>query len=206
MKKLRESAEYRTVSKEELMDLLINHGILQEVNRTFLNPVGLDLTLTEELNLKMMKTDDLNGIVKHTIDKNQIRIFSEYRKPRHEQRQKNLGFLIQIGDVIRKNLIQDNTITPTSTLKLNYLLKCVDNIAYEVKKRFMEKSKTYDSHLENIDYEHIGRMAEADAARENYVDAIAKLILVHFKKDIDIKLNELRKIDKKQKSLLKGNE
>jgi hypothetical protein len=152
-----------------------------------------------------MMTDDPNGIVKHTIDKNQIKIFSEYRTPRHTHRQKNLGFLIQIKDVIRKNLIQDNTITPTSTLKLNFLLKCVDNIAYEVKKRFMEKSKSYDSHLESINYDRIGRMAEADAARENYVDAIAKLILVQYKNEIDVKLDELRKIDAKQKKLLKGN-
>lgn len=202
--KTKENVEIRSIDKQELMDLLINKGVLQEVNRTFFNPVGLDLTLTEELKLKLMASENPNGVVQHTIDKNQIKIFNEYRYPRHMHRQKNLGFLIQTGDVIRKNLIEDNTLTSPSVLKLNFLLQCVDNIAYAVKKRFMEKSREYDSHLEKIDFTKIYRKTEGDMARAEYVDAIAKLVLLEYETQIEEKLAELRKIDAKQKKLGKG--
>jgi hypothetical protein len=45
---------------------------------------------------------------------------------------------------------------------------------------------------------------ETDVARENYVDAVAKLIILKYKNDINEKLVELRKIDAKQKKLNKG--
>jgi len=203
MKSGKENVELKAIDKQELMDLLLNKGVLQEANRTFFNPLGLDLVLTEELKLKLMVSENPYGVVKHTIDKNQIKIFNEFRAPKMQRRQSTVGFIIQVSDVIRKNLIQDNTLTPTSTLKLNYLLQCVDNVAYEVKKRLMQKSGDYDSHLEDINERKVYRGMETDVAKEDYIDAVAKLILLHFKDGINEKLVELRKIDAKQKKIKK---
>jgi len=198
-----EDAELRAIDKQELADLLLNKGVLQEVNRTFFNPLGLDLILTEELKLKLMASENPYGVVKHTIDINQVKIFNEFRTPKLQKRQATIGFIIQISDIIRKALIQDNTLTPTSTLKLNYLLQCVDNVTYEVKKRLMQKSGDYDSHLEDMNERKVFQGMEVDVARENYIDAVAKLILLQFKDGIKEKLVELRKIATKQMKIKK---
>lgn len=185
--------------------MLENTGVLQEVNRTFFNPLGLNLILKPDLTLDLQKADNDYGIAVHTIDKFKLGAFNAYRMKRHERRQQRLGFIIQTQDFIRGNKFEEEDINLASpeSLKLNTLLRCIDNIAYRAKRRLMENSHDKDKDAQSINYRALYHSLEVDIANSNYVDAIAKSAILLFESEIDDKIEKIKKDKEKKDKLFK---
>ena len=193
-------------NKEELQDLLLNMGILPELNRTFLNPLGLNLILNKELNLEVQKTDNPEGIIAHTIDSFQLKVFNDYRNKKHKERQQMTGFIIQTKDLIRKDKLtkdKDLHLSSPENLKLKKLLSCVDDISYKIKRILMENSAIKDKNGADIDFNKVFRNMEVDFAMDNYLDGITKAILIYYQKDIELELDKIKKIKAKQDKTFK---
>lgn len=192
---------------DEVLDLFINTGILQELNRTFLNPLGLDLKLNKEAELKLEKTEDPEGIILHTVDTFQLKIFNDYRNKKHKERLEKVGFIIQTRDLPRKAALtkdKDLSLSSPENLKLKKLLTCVDNVAYKVKHSFMQNSKEKDKDAAPISFGQVYRKMEIDFELGNFIEGIAKAILIYSQEDIESELEKIKKIKEKQDKVFKG--
>ena len=77
-------------------------GLLLEINRTFLHPLGLalevvvnDETGEESLSGVWDYREDPEGIVYGTLNKEKVKKAQEFIKTSHEKRLKTLGYIIQ---------------------------------------------------------------------------------------------------------------
>jgi hypothetical protein len=81
-------------------------GLLAELNRSFLHPLGLALEIvvdddgTEKLGGIWDYRDDLEGMLysKEHFPKEKIKVAQKFIKEKHDQRKKNLGFIYQDVD------------------------------------------------------------------------------------------------------------
>jgi hypothetical protein len=197
---VRESS--KKVNKNELLDLLENTGILQEANRTFFHPIGLNLKLEKDLTLSLEITEDEHGFILHTVDKFKINAFNHYRMERHKKRQARAGFIIQTRDMIRSDKLETSIVAP-SVLKLNLLLTELDNFAFDIKKRLMEKSPEKDKDLKDLDIEELIYYMHLDFQKGNYIDGAARATLVERIEPINKRLKDIRKLEKEQKEVYK---
>jgi hypothetical protein len=199
-----ENQSLMKIYKAELQDLLENTGILQEVNRTFFNPIGLNLILNEQLQLELLKTEDDYGVTMHTVDKFKLQVFNEFRNKKHKQRQARLGSIIQTRDLIRADKLEDDiNLTPPEVLKLNMLLRCVDNVAYAAKKRLMENSKDKDKDAAEIPFKALYRSLEVDVANNNFIDAATKSILMQNELTIKDEIKKIKENTRKKAKLFR---
>lgn len=197
-----EKQSLKKINKNELLDLLENTGILQEVNRTFFHPIGLNLKLEEDLVLSLETSEDEHGVVLHTVDLFKTKTFGEYRVKKHKKRHEMTGFIIQTRDMIRSDKLEIPVTSPP-TLKLNILLTELDNFAYEIKKRLMQVSPEKDNNLENLEPEDLSYKIQMDYQQGNFIDAFARAMMLEKIEPINKRLKEIRKIDQDQKEVYK---
>ena len=187
----------------ELLDLLQNTGIIQEVNRTFFHPLGLNFKLKKDLTIVLEQTNEDHGYILDTINKFALRSFMKYAQEKHKSRQQLAGFIIQTRDMLRNEKLEVS-VTPVSTLKLQTLLKELDIFTFEIKKRLMEKSKDYDNNLLNLNEEDINYFMFEDLQRGNKIDGAARAMMLDRIEPINARMAELRKIKKDQDKTYKG--
>jgi len=192
----------KKIKGEELLDMLVNSGVLPEVNRTFFNPLGLNLQLEKDLTLSIEKAYEEWGIIQETINRLALKVFMKFAQEKHKARQQMAGFIIQTHDMIRKDKLE-TPVTSPATLKLETLLKEVDQFAYDIKKRIMEKSKTYDQELFDFDEAALSYDMFEDLQHDRFVDGAARAILLNGIGRINIRMKEIRKIEKDQKKVYK---
>jgi hypothetical protein len=183
------------------LDLFINIGILQELNRTFLNPLGLDLKINKKAELKLEKTEDPEGVILHTVDTFRLKVFNDYRNKKHKERLEKTGFIIQTKDIPRKDALKkdkDLSLSSPENLKLKKLLTCVDNVAYKVKHDLMQHSKEKDKDAAPISFSQLYRKMEIDFELGNFIEGITKAILLYYQEDIESELEKIKKIKEKQ--------
>jgi hypothetical protein len=203
--KMADTLSWNRIKGNELVDLLENTGIMQELNRTVLNPLGLHLAINSALELELSKTDNPEGVVLHTVDRFRLQIYNKYRYEKHQIRQQKLGYIIQTNDMIRKEKLAENknlNLSSTQNLKLKTLLTCIDTAAYEVKKRFMENSPNKDEELD-IPFGEVYKGMEFDLAQGNFIDAISKLILINYQESIEVELVKIKKTKEEQDKAFK---
>lgn len=196
------------IDKEELQDLLLNIGILPELNRTFLNPLGLNLILNKKLNLDLQKTDNPEGVIAHTVDTFRLKVFNDYRNEKHRKRQEMAGFVIQTRDLIRKDkLTKDKELYLSSpeNLKLKKLLSCVDKAAHKMKRSLMENSTAKDKDATDIPFSRLHHKMEVDFDVGNYLEGATKAILINFQEEIELELILIKKIKTKQDKAFREN-
>jgi hypothetical protein len=199
---MRKQKPLKKIKGDELLDLLVNNGILPEVNRTFFNPLGLNLQLEKDLTLSIEKAEEEHGIIQDTINKLALRVFMKFAQEKHRARQQMAGFVIQTQDMIRKDKLE-TPVTSPATLKLETLLKEVDQFAYNIKKRIMEKSKTYDQELFDLDEAALSYDMFEDLQHDNFIDGTARAIFLNGIDRINVRMKEIRKIEKDQKKVYK---
>jgi hypothetical protein len=138
---------------EELSDLLINNGILQEVNRTFFNPIGLQMNIIDN-QIQMLKTDDPKGFLIERINKFHIDAFRKYSKQRHDQRGTLLGFLIQYHDLYRAATLAVGvglSILPSQS-KINAIFKVLNLFGYLMSQKVMKHHKALDNNFDAMQF------------------------------------------------------
>lgn len=194
------------VEQNELSDLLENIGVLQEINRTFLNPLGLNLILNQDFSLALQKTEDPEGIILHTVDLFKLKTFNNFRNKKHKTRQEKTGFVIQTTDLIRKEKLIENKelkLASPASLKLNFLLHCVDEATFNIKKRLMEKSSIFDKEFFDIDFPMLDITIRKDITEDNYIDTAAKAIILMYQEHIEKELIKIKEIKKEQDKVFK---
>jgi hypothetical protein len=172
MKKIKK----RTPRKEELMDIMINKGVLYEANRTFFNPLGLELTLGENGYLGIEMTDEPQGMLLDRVDQFLINAFRDFIKSKHQQRQEHCGFIIQTKDMYRsENIDSKKPLAQKESVKLRLLLTNLDKIVFECKKKLMGESAKKDASPKGFSRMHkhklIGKL-ESNMLTGDYVDVI----------------------------------
>lgn len=90
------------VGPEQAQDLLENMGILQEINRTILNPLGLRLD-AENGRMSLFQTENPAGFVLDALSRVRMKTFRVFANSKHKTREKMFGFVIQFKDAIRGN-------------------------------------------------------------------------------------------------------
>jgi hypothetical protein len=185
------------VKGNELLDLLENTGILQEVNRTFFHPLGLNLKLEKNLTIELERTNEKHGCIFDTINKFSIKSFMRFAQEKHKKRQELAGFIIQTRDMLRNERLEV-PVTPVSSLKLQTLLKELDNFTFQIKRRLMERSKDLDNMLFDFSKEDLNYYMFEDLQKGNRIDAAARAMIIERIGPINVRMAELRKIKKDQ--------
>lgn len=192
----------KKVKGNELLDLLENTGVIQEANRTFFHPIGMNLKLESDLTLSLESTDDEKGIILHTVDKFKTQIFNQFRINKHTKRQQKTGFIIQTKDMIRSDKLE-TSVVPPNTLKLNLLLTELDNFAFEIKKSIMTASKEKDENLNDFNEEDLVYNIHMKVQKGNLIHAAAYSMMAERIDKINNKLKEIREIRDKQNKIYK---
>lgn len=139
------------IEPSELSDICVNKGILQEVNRTFFNPLGFVLELNEVSGtLTLLKSEREGGPVIEMIDRMQLTAFRNFSSMKNEVRQKSYGFVIQTRDLLRAESMEAPLIVNAPAQRLHLLLSNLDQVAYECKQKLMQKSESKDKKLDPI--------------------------------------------------------
>ena len=190
------------IQGNELLDLLENTGVLQEVNRSFFHPLGLNLKLEKDLTIALEETSDKHGFISDTVNTLALKTFMQFAQEKHRKRHEIAGFIIQTKDMLRSNKLEV-PVTSINTLKLQTLLKELDNFTYEIKRRFMEKSKDYDNDLNDYDEDNLYHLAFEDLQKGNIIDAVARAMIIQRIEHINLRLKKLREIKKEQDRVYK---
>lgn len=162
--------------KEKLIDVLINKGVLYEANRTFFNPLGMQLSVWEDGKIEILMTDEPQGMLIDRIDPFLISAFRDFIKEKHGQRQQQCGFIIQTKDVYRsENMNGKKPLAQRESVKLRLLLTNLDKIVFECKKKLMAKSAEKDGGAGGFSrmnrHKMIGQL-EANMLLGDYIDVI----------------------------------
>ena len=195
----------KKVEGKKLLDLLVNNGILQEANRTFFHPLGLNLKLDTKFSLIIETTENEQGFILDTVDKFILRTFTNFSQKKYRKRQRISGFIIQTKDMIRQAKLKVPVTSP-ATLRLDALLKETDSFAFKIKSRLMQKSKKYDAELFDFDYKALTFDMLSDFQDNNFIDGATRAMILNGLKAINLRLKEIRKIEKDQKEVYKEKE
>jgi len=172
------------IEPSELFDICANKGILQEVNRTFFNPLGLALQLGAEGELKLMKSSREAGPAIEMIDRMQLAAYRNWATIKNAVRQKFYGFVIQTSDLLRSDQMKQSVVS-AKTLRLSLILNQFDQAAYECKQSIMRASAEKDKDLSPLDKENL--LAEFDYnVNEGYlINVVNYAIMIHRHKEIN---------------------
>lgn len=140
------------IERSELFDICANKGILQEVNRTFFNPLGLVLQLGDEGELKLMKSSREAGPAIEMIDRMQLVAYRNWAAIKNAVRQKFYGFVIQTSDLLRSDQMKQSVVS-AKTLRVSLILYYFDQAAYKCKQKLMRASAEKDNDLLPIHYQ-----------------------------------------------------
>lgn len=110
--------------KEMTVKEFVDAGILHEMNRQFLHPIGLAIDVSVENNeLKLGRIwdyrEDPQGIVFDKIDNNTLIVFKNFQKTKHKVRKKTMGFIVQEENC---NKHVNNTTLPLLLILMVFLL------------------------------------------------------------------------------------
>lgn len=159
------------IEPSELFDICANKGILQEVNRTFFNPLGLALQLGVEGELKLMKSSREAGPAIEMIDRMQLAAYRNWATIKNAVRQKFYGFVIQTSDLLRSDQMKQSVVS-AKTLRLSLILNQFDQAAYECKQKLMRSSAEKDNDLKPLSYHVLLSYIHDHVGDMNWVDAI----------------------------------
>lgn len=181
------------IEPSELSDICINKGILQEVNRTFFNPLGFVLQLDEKTGgLGLFKHPWPEGPVINTINKMQHSAYMRYAQEKNSDRQRFYGFIIQVADIIRGDTIKETIASPQQQ-RLSILLQALDFANYQCKALIMAQSKTKDQYKANFPYaEELLDKAHHFLTVGKIMDAINFLVFAEYHSQIKGELEKIK--------------
>jgi len=160
------------------------------------------LKLEKDLTIALEGTSDKQGFIFDTINTLALRVFIQFAQEKHSKRHELAGFIIQTKDMLRKDKLEV-PVTPINALKLQTLLKELDNFTFEIKRRLMEKSKDLDNDLNDFDEDDLYYLAFEDLQKGNTIDAVARIMMVNKIEPINLRLKKLREIKSEQDRVYK---
>ena len=181
----------------KLINYLEHNGIAQEINRTFLNPLGLKLELNTNTNeIEFWQTEDEKGYLINRINKMHQQIFMKLSSRKHRKRQKKVGFGIQTKNLYRKENIEkiEELLISPKRLKAEAIITSAGSPKALIFSKFLNKHKEKDN---NFDPEQFKRKPLMTGLVENlhkkdWIDVAAFAMLIHQRKELKKEMKEIQ--------------
>jgi len=143
----------------ELINFLEHNGITQEINRTFLHPLGLELRINSDTDkIEFWQTDDPKGYVLNKVNKMYSQVFRKFASRKNEERTKLLGFGIQVKDLFRsENMHEDGLLMPPERLKIEAIISALTEFTHQMYVTFIQNHKEKDNNFSpnQFDYNYL---------------------------------------------------
>lgn len=180
--------EAKCLLNNELKDQMQNQGILQEMNRTMLHPIGLELRLNDENNLEIWKTDDPKGFVFDRINKMYQQVFKSMNIEKQQKRQDLLGFGIQVHDLYRSSKLENlgRLAIPPQKVKIKLIVKCLDTFIHIVYQKILLNHKNKDNNfdIDQFDYPILMERILNNINKKDWVDVATYAMMLHQKETL----------------------
>ena len=146
----------KKLSDSDLINFLEHNGITQEINRTFLHPLGLELRINSDTdNIEFWQTDDPKGFVLKRVNKMYAQIFRKFAARKNEERTKLLGFGIQVKDLFRSENMNDNgLLIPPERLKIESIIANLTEFTHSMYVKFIQKHKDKDNNFNPMQFDY----------------------------------------------------
>jgi len=184
---LTDQSSERLLQGEELLNFMDCNGILQEINRTFLHPLGIELRPNYEKNeFEFYTSDDPKGYLLDKISQMKRQAFQKFNLRRQTERNKLLGFGIQTQDLFRSENMTKlaGLVLAPDRVKIEAITACFNIFCHIVYSKIMSKHKKYDS---NFDPEQFSKDELLENLRKNLRDEdwvdVAALAMMFNQKD-----------------------
>jgi hypothetical protein len=190
----------------ELINYLEANGIVHEINRTFLHPLGLDLRVNnDEQEIEFYQTDDPKGFLLERINKMYTQVFNRLSVTKHTMRQKELGFGIQTKDTYRiKDFkeIQPKLIQP-ERMKVEEIVNQLSKFTHMVYTKIVKKHKIKDTNLDpnQFDESYLLESLMHNLNEEDWIDVAAFAMMLHQRSELAKAIEEINTIAKNRKAL-----
>lgn len=188
------------LSDIKLVSYLEHNGIKQELNRTFLHPLGLELRINKDTNeIEFWKTDDPKGFVLDKVNKIYAQIFRKFASKRNDQRMKLLGFGIQTKDLFRsENIHEDGLLIPPERLKIEAIISALTEFTHLMYSTFIQKHIKKDNNFstDQFDSDYLIRKITSSLLDGNFVNVANYAMLKYFSEKLT---EEMIKIEVKAK-------
>lgn len=173
----------RELVGDQLINYMTHNGIMQEVNRTFFHPIGLDLRMDEDGNFKVFKTSDKEGYLMDRINQMHTSAYRQLAMKKNSMRTRLLGFGIQVKDVFRKDAMKKIApmfIKPEKQ-KLTMLLDCFQIFAHAIYSKILAKHKECDMEmsLQQFDIFKLEERLRNNLENGDWVDVAALAMMIH---------------------------
>lgn len=187
----------KMLTGNELCGYLEHNGIVHEINRTFLHPLGLDLRVDQtNCQLELWLTEDPEGYLLDKINPMHKQVFQKLSSSKHAKRQATLGFGIQTKDMFRQENIRKTTglfIAP-ERLKIELIMMCLSTFAHLIYRSIIENHGKKDSNLnvEQFSKEQLLRLMQVNINQEDWTDVAAYAMMLHQKEILQKGMEEIQ--------------
>lgn len=203
--------EKRKLEGQELVNMLLHKGVQQEINRTFLHPLGIELNLNKDDQVELHRTDDPKGITYETISGMLTKVFQQFSMRKSAERTRRLGFTIQVRDLFRnKNLehVHGLLLTPERK-KVELIISCLNAFQHLIYEKIIRKHKEFDSNLDPKQFEFSNLIASLNhnVQKEDWIDVAAIAMMLHSSETLKketAKIKDYAENEYKQKTNSKG--
>ena len=199
----------------KLLNFMEHNGILQELNRTMLHPLGIEARLnTETQQIEFWETKNPEGYLLDRINPIQRQAFQRLSVRKNYDRQKKLGFGIQVQDAYRKETYSKITepLIPPKRLKLEILLNYLNKFQHMMFERFVQNHKEKDDNFDPDQFDirklvtllsssHIGMYLPSINENDfinSFVNVANYAMLIVFNKELQIKADKYNEIMKEK--------
>lgn len=205
---LTDKSQERLLQGEELLNFMDCNGIIQEVNRTFLHPLGIELRPNYETNeIEFYTTDDPKGYLLDKVSEMKRQTFYRFNLRKQTERNKMVGFGIQTQDLFRsKNMTQmAGLVLNPERVKIEAIIACLNIFSHVVYSKILSKHKKYDSTFNPYQFEkkELMESMRKNLADEDWVDVAAIAMMLD---NSDKLQEEMKKCEEYKNKFLKNRD
>lgn len=188
------------VEGKALLNLLKNKGVEQEINRTFLHPLGLELNLNEKNELELWRTNDPKGFVYEKINPMHSKVFGTFASSKSAKRMNKLGFSIQVKDLFRSNKLEEvtNLLIKPERKKVELIIACLSTFSHLLYERIIRNHKIKDQILdpEQFNKEELLNSLMKNIENKDWIDVANLAMMLHQSETLT---NEIKAIQEYKK-------
>jgi hypothetical protein len=171
------------VEGQELTNLLKHKGMEQEINRTFLHPLGIELNLNQKNEIEIYRTKDPKGITYEKINSMLTKVFQQFAMGKSSERTRLLGFTIQVKDLFRNENLKNvsGLLLAPERKKLELIAGCLSAFQHLIYEKIIRKHKEYDSNFDPKQFEFSNLIASLNhnVKEEDWIDVAAIAMMLH---------------------------
>lgn len=197
MQKMENESIEKRLTGNELLDYMEHNGIVHELNRTFLHPLGLDCRLNiDSKEIEIWQTEDDKGFLMDRLNPMHISIFQKLSIRKHTTRNNQIGFGIQTKDTYRPEQLKkiaDTIISPERS-KIELIMTCLSIFSHYVYTKIVKKHHDYDQYLEPLQFSKAVLLEKLyqNEKEEDWIDVAATAMMLDQRKKLQEGMKEIK--------------